>query len=111
VFFPPPGHEAYVAALDVSRLDGADFSVVREFLLRVGSLSPAERFPQAVSLAEAVRERIDHQLPAYIEPEVFLVCVASAFQWREGGLLRDVSRGVAPVVGLPSPWNTGFDAV
>ncbi len=111
VFYPPPGHEAYVAALDVSRLDAADFSLVREFLLRVGSFAPVERFPQAVSLAEAVRERMGHQLPADIDPEVFLVCVASAFQWREGGLLRDVSRGVAPVAGVPSPRNPGINAV
>ena len=95
----------------MSLLDAADLCVVREFLVCDGTLAPAERFPQAVSLAEAVRERMGHQLPADIDPEVFLVCVASAFQWREGGLLRDVSRGVAPVAGVPSPWNPRINAV
>ncbi|MGI9578447.1 MAG: RDD family protein [Microthrixaceae bacterium] len=97
VFYPPPGYEAYVSSMDVSRLSAEEFSIIREFLLRVGGLSPDARFPEAVALAEATKYRIDHQLPADIEPETFLVCVASAFQWREGGLLRDVSLGLAPV--------------
>ncbi len=103
VFYPPAGHEAYVANLDVSRLDEEDFALIREFLLRVGDLSAQVRSTQAHELAEAVRSRIGHTLPAAMAPETFLVCVASAFQWREGGLLRDVARGVAPVM----PTNFG----
>lgn len=107
VFYPPPGYEFYVASMDVSRMSAEEFSIIREFLLRVGELSRYARFPQAVSLADAVKRRIDHELPSDIEPEVFLVCVASAFQWREGGLLRDVARGVAPV---NPPMNSPVDS-
>ena len=103
VFYPPPGYESYVASLDVGRLSAEEFSLVREFLLRVGSLSPTARFEQSVSLAEAVRTRIGAELTAPIEPEAFLLCVASAFQWRQGGLLRDVAEGRAPVVAPPVP--------
>lgn len=98
VFYAPHGFEAYVANLDVSRLTAEQFALIREFLLRVRSLSGDARTAEATALAGAVRSRIDHDLSVAIDAETWLVCVASAFQWREGGLLRDVARGVAPVM-------------
>lgn len=100
VFYPPPGYESYVANLDVGALRPEDFALVRGFLLRVGQLSGEARAAEAAALAEAVRRRIGHDLPGPIEAETWLVCVASAHQWRRGGLLRDVALGVAPVVGV-----------
>ncbi len=103
VFYAPPGYEAYVANLDVGRLSPEDFSLIREFLLRVHKLSGDARLAGAIALADGVRERIDHQLTFAVDAETWLVCVAAAFQWREGGLLRDVARGVAPVMAAAGP--------
>ncbi len=41
-----------------------------------------------------------HTLPDRIDPELFLVCVASAFQYRQGGLLADAALGLAPLAPL-----------
>lgn len=102
VFYPPPGYDGYVATLDVGALRPEDFALVREFLLRVARLSGDARAGEAAALAEAVRRRIGHQLPGPVDAETWLVCVASAYQWRQGGLLRDVALGVAPVAGVTS---------
>jgi uncharacterized RDD family membrane protein YckC len=97
VFYPPPGFERYVSTLDVGRLEPEDFSLIRAFLLRVGSLRQEARYREALALAEGVRRRIRHDLPASVPPETWLICVASAYQWRQGGLLREVALGRAPV--------------
>lgn len=102
-FYPPPGFETYVSSLDVGNLEPDDFALVRSFLLRVTSLTKAARYREAVALAEGVRLRIHHQLPAAVDPETWLVCVASAYQWREGGLLRDAALGLAPVAVPAAP--------
>jgi uncharacterized RDD family membrane protein YckC len=96
-FHPPAGYEAYVASLDVGGLDEEDFSLVRSFLLRVRELTPEARASISMSLAEGVRRRIRHTLPRSIDPELFLVCVASAFQFRQGNLLADAALGLAPL--------------
>ncbi len=96
-FHAPPGFEHYVATLDVGALDEEDFSLIRAFLLRVKELGPQARRDLSMELAEGVRVRIRHTLPASIDPELFLVCVASAFQYRQGGLLADAALGLAPL--------------
>jgi uncharacterized RDD family membrane protein YckC len=96
-FHPPSGYEHYVATLDVGALDEEDFSLIRAFLLRVHELAPAARRDLAMGLAEGVRRRIRHALPMQMDPELFLVCVASAFQHRQGGLLADAALGLAPL--------------
>jgi len=100
-FHPPVGYEHYVSTLDVGALDEEDFSLVRSFLLRVDQLQGGARRSIALGLAEGVRVRIAHTPPAVIDPELFLVCVASAFQLRQGGLLADAALGLAP---LAPPW-------
>jgi len=102
-FHPPPGYEHYVSTLDVAALDEEDFSLIRAFLLRVKELDAASRGRMAMDLAEGVRARIRHSLPASIEPELFLVCVASAFQFRQGGLLSDAALGLAPLAPFGPP--------
>lgn len=96
-FHPPYGYESYVASLDVGTLSDEDFSLLREFLLRTTDLSPDRRQVLALSLAEAVRSRIRHELPVQVEPELWLICVASAYQLRQGGLLADAAAGLAPL--------------
>lgn len=100
-FHPPAGYEAYVTTLDVSALDDEDFTLVREFLLRVHELEPAARHELALQLAGAVLDRIGHVLPGVVDPQTWLVCVASAYQLREGGLLADARAGLAPLAPVP----------
>jgi len=106
-FHAPPGYEAYVASLDVGALDEEDFSLIRSYLLRVKELTPEARAALAMGLAEGVRSRIRHVLPVVIDPELFLVCVASAFQRRRGNLLADAALGLAPLAPVRSPDPAG----
>lgn len=102
-FSPPPGWEAYTAALDVSRLRADAYVLVRAFLLRVHELEPAARRERAASLAERVAATIDVPLHPGTDPEAFLVAVAAAHQARGG------DRGPTPashVVDLDQPSDT-----
>lgn len=96
-FIPPYGYEHYVAQLDVRSVTNDQFALIREFLLRVESLDPHVRQHLARTIAEKIRTQMNHQLPMAIEPERWLVCVASAIQMKEGGLLADAQRGLAPI--------------
>lgn len=102
-FVPPPGYEQFVAQLDVGRLDEEDFSLVRSFLLRVRDLSPAARSRLAAELAAWTKERLGVALPWAVDDETWLVCVASAFQYRQGGLMADAALGLAPIATPPTP--------
>jgi uncharacterized RDD family membrane protein YckC len=81
-FVAPRGAEAYVAALDVSKLDHEDYGVVRSFLLRAATLSPAARAQLAGSLAASLTARLRTTPPPGMPAEVFLACVAAAHQAR-----------------------------
>ncbi|MGE3621144.1 MAG: RDD family protein [Acidimicrobiia bacterium] len=86
VAFPPPrGLEAYVASLDTSRLDAEQYQVVRTFLLRVGDLHASAREDLARRLGTATVGVLGMAAPRELPPEIFLVCVASAYQQRGGG--------------------------
>ncbi len=102
-FHPPVGYEAYVASLDVSLLRDEDFSLVRETLLRAGAIDPRRRNEVLTGLADAVRERIRHTLPGPVDAQTWLVCVASAYQLRRGGLLADAAAGLAPLAPIAAP--------
>ncbi len=81
-FAPPPGLDAYVASLDVVGLTAEQYGVIRSFLLRVLDLSPPARWSVSVKLANATALRLRLQPPAGVNPELFLVCVAAAYQRR-----------------------------
>lgn len=81
-FAAPRGLEAYVAALDVSALDRADYVTIRSFLLRAPTLAPAARDALARQVATPVLARLHTTPPPGLPPEVFLVCVAAAHQQR-----------------------------
>ena len=83
VWFPPPwGYEAYTATLDVSGLDAEAYELVRSFLLRAHTLTPGARLMIAGRLARPIG-RLVHQLPPPDMPdELFLSCVAAAYQQR-----------------------------
>ena len=96
-FYVPPGYESYAASLDVSGLDVHQYQLIRSFLTRVLQLSPDARLALALRLANPVALALDHDPPAGVGPELFLVCVASAYQQRHGG--------ATPGWGVPS-WPT-----
>jgi uncharacterized RDD family membrane protein YckC len=81
-FGPPYGYEGYVTSLDVSGLTSAQYGLIRSFLLRVSELSPHARQAMAVRLANPTAEVLHHRPPPLVGPELFLVCVASAYQRR-----------------------------
>jgi uncharacterized RDD family membrane protein YckC len=85
VTFPPPiGYEQYVASLDVSGLTAEQYGLIRSFLLRIGQLTPDARAVVAVRLANPVALRLSHTPPPMLNPELFLVSVAAAYQLRHG---------------------------
>ena len=101
VAFPPPaGCETYVASLDVSAVSDAEYGVIRSFLLRVFELTPGARASLAVRLANPTSVRMHHTPPEWMGPEVFLACVASAYQLRHGGHL--LPTWPAPPVSAPT---------
>jgi uncharacterized RDD family membrane protein YckC len=81
-FRPPPGWEAYTAALDVTALQRDAYVLVRAFLLRVHELDPAARRERAAKLATRVATAVDVALPPGTDPEAFLVAIAAAHQAR-----------------------------
>lgn len=83
IAFPAPrGLEGYVATLDVSAIDRADYVTIRSFLLRASSLAPAVRDGLARQLASPLVGRLRTTPPPGLPPEVFLACVAAAHQQR-----------------------------
>lgn len=108
-FHAPAGFEQYTASIDVGRLTDEEFALIREFLMRVTEFSHPARLSLAHELAQATIEKIQHQLPGQIDPEVWLVCVASAYQLRQGGLLADAALGLAPLA-APLPTVAGSRA-
>lgn len=84
--FPPPyGMEGYVSTLDVATLGDERYALVRSFLLRVMEFSPEGRQATGIRLANAVARRIRHTPPPQVHPEIFLACVAAAYQARQSG--------------------------
>jgi uncharacterized RDD family membrane protein YckC len=85
VFAPPPGCEEYVAHLDVSGIDPAGYEAARSFLLRAGALAPAARADLAAQLATPLLHRLRHIPPPWMGPDLWLACLAAAYQRRHGG--------------------------
>jgi uncharacterized RDD family membrane protein YckC len=81
-FWVPTGYESYTASLDVSGLTTLDYSAVRSFLLRAGSLDPGVRQHLAVQIATPLLGRLRHTPPPWVGPEALLACVAAAYQHR-----------------------------
>lgn len=83
VRFPVPyGYESYAASLDVSSLTGPEYTAVRSFLLRAGSLSPEVRWSVAAQLATPLAAKLHHEPPPGVSPELFLACLAAGYQRR-----------------------------
>lgn len=86
VFYPPRGLEAFTALLDVSRVTPPQFQAIRSFLLRVTQLDATARYSLSLQFAQELSSRTTPVPPAGIVPEFYLVCIASAYQERNGTL-------------------------
>ncbi len=95
-FFPPAGWESYVDSLDVSGMSSAEYETARAFLLRTYEMAPLPRANLAARLAGPLVTRLHQPVPESAGPELWLLCVACAYQRRHGG-------PTAP----PSPYGQG----
>jgi uncharacterized RDD family membrane protein YckC len=82
-FDVPAGLEPYVATLDVSGLTTERYQAVRSFLLRTRSLAPQPRASLALQLASPLAQRLRPPPPQGVPPELYLRCVAAAYQRRQ----------------------------
>jgi uncharacterized RDD family membrane protein YckC len=115
-FDVPAGLEPYVATLDVSGLSTAQYQAVRAFLLRSGTLTPQARASLALQLAGPLAQRLRPPPPQGVPPELYLRCVAAAYQRRQRPG-TDVAAGIPPVprsawsdVATATPTATGEPA-
>lgn len=114
-FDDPPGLESFAATLDVSGLTTEQYQAVRAFLLRTRSLPPQPRASLALQLASPLAERLRPPPPAGVPPELYLRCVAAAFQRRQRPAGSDrrlggepgTSRSAWSAVGHASGWRGG----
>jgi uncharacterized RDD family membrane protein YckC len=83
VTFPvPPGYEAYTGSLDAGALSGEQYRLVRSFLLRRHAMTPEARGRLAATIATGVSDALRHTPPPMVGAELFLACVAAAYQQR-----------------------------
>ena len=103
--FPAPyGYEAYVASLDVSALTNDQYQMIRSFLVRVLGLTMDARAALAVKLANHTAIELRLTPPPGLPPELFLVCIAAAYQARHGAPVPTPGYGPPPTgYGAPPP--------
>jgi uncharacterized RDD family membrane protein YckC len=82
-FAPPPGLEHYAATLDPGGVGTEEYQAVRTFLLRAASLPPGPRAALALQLAGPLAARLRPSPPAGVSPELYLRCLAAAYQRRQ----------------------------
>jgi uncharacterized RDD family membrane protein YckC len=81
-FGVPWNWEGYVQGLDVSTLTDEQYGVVRAVLLRLGELTPAARWQVTTEVATSVAGQMRIPVPVEVAPDMFLTCVATAYQRR-----------------------------
>lgn len=81
-FGVPWNWESYVQSLDVSTINDEQYGVVRAVLLRLGELTPAARWQVSTEVATVVAGQMRIPVPVQVAPDMFLTCVATAYQRR-----------------------------
>lgn len=84
-FSAPPGLEPFVAAIDTTAIGHEEYGAVRSLLLRAPSMPFGVRDQLARELADIVLARLRVPVPPGMPAEIFLVCVAAAYQARSAG--------------------------
>lgn len=103
--FPAPfGYESYVKSIDTSSLTHDQYRVIRTFLMRVLDLTGNARSALAMKLANHTALELRHSPPPGVAPELFLVCVAAAYQVRHGAVVPTYG----PPQGYPMPPPPGY---
>lgn len=83
IFFAPArGAEAFSTTLDASLLSAQQYGLIRDFLVRAPSLTPAARYQLATDLAQRTERVLGFAPPPGIHPESVLVSAAFAYQRR-----------------------------
>ncbi len=78
----PAGADEVIAGIDTSSLRHEQSALIRSFLVRAGTLSPASRASIAADLADRVADSLRIVRPAEMHPETWLACVAVSSQAR-----------------------------
>jgi uncharacterized RDD family membrane protein YckC len=78
----PGAEEPWADIPNIDRLTPADYSVLREYLLRREQLAPAPRTALASELARAMAGRLSAPPPDGLDAEVFLTAVAAVYRAR-----------------------------
>ncbi len=111
VFYPPAGWESFVGSLDVSAMTSAEYETVRSFLTRAYEMAPLPRANLAARLAGPLVARWHQPVPPGAGPELWLACVASAYQRLHGAPSAQYRAGPwAPAPQPPGPggsWSPG----
>lgn len=112
VFFGPAyGAEGLVAVLDTSALGPQQYSVVRDYLLRLGQLTPEQAEALGQELAGRVGELTGTPCPPWLDPPRYLASVLCAHQQRARAGTGASAPIVPPAPGAawgPPPPPTGF---
>ena len=104
-FGPPSGLESYTSTLDVGGLGTEEYLAVRTFLLRAASLPPGPRSGLALQLANPLAARLRPPPPPGVSPELYLHCVAAAYQQRQRLAARQAPLQGALVPGPGGLWT------
>jgi hypothetical protein len=86
----------------VSGVTAAEYETIRSFLIRAPQMARLPRANLAVRLAGPLVGRLHQPVPAGADPELWLACVASAYQRRHGG---PAMPGPPPGWGPPPAWG------
>jgi hypothetical protein len=81
-FLPPPALMPYVSTLDAGAVSTEQYGIIRTFLMRATRLTPNARASLGDRLARSVAGHINQPVPVWLHPEMYLVCVAHAYQRR-----------------------------
>jgi uncharacterized RDD family membrane protein YckC len=103
-FEAPRGLEPFAALLDTSGMTGEQYQAVRTFLLRSQGLLPQARASLALQLASPLAGRLRPVPPAGVSPELYLQCVAAAYQRRQRPSSPE------PAAGTRQAWRTVMPA-
>lgn len=93
----PLGCEPYVDSLDTSGLRSEDYEVMRTLLLRAPTFAPPIRYDLARQVGTHVATRLHHTPPEWAHPELFLSCVAAAYQRRYATVAPPMPSWAPPV--------------
>lgn len=96
-FVAPAGLDAYTASLATGAIGHEEYGSIRSFLLRAGSLPPHVRSDLANQLAHPLVARLRTTVPPGVSPEVFLICVAAAYQRRMASVAGRNAAGFSSV--------------